>query len=197
MIKVIGKKTTRAFRVLWTLKEVGLEYEHLLLNPGSDEVKAYNPTGKVPVIDDDGHVIADSCAIMQYLADKTGKLTYPAGSLERAKQDSLLFFILDELESLLWTAAKHTFILPEDKRVPGLKDTLRWEFARAEGILVGRMDPDGPYIMGGKMTVPDILLTHIGRWAEAAKFEIGQPKLQEYLKRMRANENYRALMEQD
>ena len=43
--------------------------------------------------------LRDIVAICQFLADKHGKLTYPAGSLARAKQDSFTQFAMDDVES--------------------------------------------------------------------------------------------------
>ena len=70
-------------------------------------------------------VISDSMAILTYLADKHKKLTYPAGTKERAQQDSLTFAINDEIDSILWMSARHDFILPEDKRIKGINKSLR------------------------------------------------------------------------
>ena len=84
--------------------------------------RALNPLGKVPVLRDDAHTFTDSTAIMTYLADKHGQLTFPAGSPKRAVQDGHTGFLLDEFDACLWTAARHSFVLPEEKRVPAVKD---------------------------------------------------------------------------
>jgi glutathione S-transferase len=168
-------------RVLWALHELGLEYEHDTAGAQTAEARAANVSGKVPSLDVDGTIINDSTAIMTYLADKHGGLTYPAGTLERAKQDSFTQFILDELDAVLWTAARHTFVLPEDKRIEGIKDTLRWEFARSLNILESRMG-DGPNLMGEMFTIPDIILTHIGGWARVSNFDVPDGKLRDYFR---------------
>ena len=90
-------------------------------------------------------------------------------------------FILDELDAVLWTAARHTFVLPEDKRVKNIKETLRWEFAKSLNILEARM-VEGPNLMGKKFTIPDIILTHIGGWARVAKFNVPDGKLRDYFR---------------
>lgn len=184
MYKVIGSVKSRTFRVLWILEELGLPYEHVPASPRSEHVVAVNPSGKVPVLIDEGVPITDSTAIIQYLADKHGALTHAAGSLDRARQDSLTQFLLDEFDAALWMAARHSFILPTELRHAGIKDSLRWEFARSQRTLVGRMGA-GPFLMGAAMTVPDIILTHCGNWAETAKFPITEDRLAEYLAGMR------------
>ncbi len=181
---VIGSSKTRAFRVLWLLEELGLTYEHLPLRAASDEVRPFNPSGKVPVLLVDGTVLTDSTAILTYLADRHGQFTFPAGSLDRARQDGFTGLILDEFEGLLWTSSRHSFILPEELRLPAIKPSLKWEFARNLARLAGRFD--GPYLMGEQMTVADVVLTHCLVWAEVAKFPQEEPKFADYLARMRA-----------
>ena len=157
--------------------------------PQSPGVAEFNPAGKVPVLIVDNTPVTDSTAILQFLADRHGQFTHPAGSLERARQDSLTQFLLDEFDAALWMAARHTFVLPEHLRQAAIKDTLRWEFERSQHVLVHRMG-EGPFIMGDAMTVPDIILTHCLTWALAAKFPVVEHRLTEYLDRMRARPAY-------
>ena len=182
MYKVIGNTNTRTLRVLWAMNEIGLKYEHVQVNAQSVDAKKFNISGKVPTLDANGVNIADSTAIVTYLADKYNQLTFPAGTIERAQQDSFTQFILDELDSILWTAARHSFVLPKEMRVSELKDTLRWEFARSLKILESRMG-SGPNVMGEEFTIPDIILTHVGGWARVAKFDIPDGKLRDYFRR--------------
>ena len=189
MYKVLGTANTRAFRVMWMLEELDQPYDHVPAAPQSDGVVAFNPSGKVPVLIEDGTPITDSTAIIQYLSDRHGALTHKAGTIERARQDSLTQFLLDEFDAVLWTAARHTFVLPEELRVSAIKDTLRWEFQRSQQILKQRVG-NGPYLMGEVMTVPDIILTHCLGWAQAARFPLMDCWDQNYLVKMRARPAY-------
>jgi glutathione S-transferase len=185
MYTVIGSAASRAFRVLWMLEELGLPYDHQPAPPRSDAVRALNPAGKIPVLVADGEALTDSVAIMQFLADRHGRFTHPCGTLERARQDGLTHMILDEMDACLWTAARHSFVLPEERRVPEVKASLRWEFERACARLSERLGA-GPFLMGAEMTVPDFLLAHCGRWARKARFDIADPALERWLDRMAA-----------
>ncbi len=185
MYTVIGRTNSRATRVLWMLEELGQPYEHVPAAPRSEGVVSFNPAGKVPVLIEDGTPITDSTAIIQYLADKHGALTYPAGTLDRARQDSLTQFLLDEFDAALWMAARHSFVLPEELRQSAIKASLIWEFTNSQKTLVHRMG-EGPFLMGQSMTVPDIILTHCGIWAKVARFPIHEPRLSAYLERMTA-----------
>ncbi|MBA4490720.1 glutathione S-transferase family protein [Paracoccus sp. S1E-3] len=189
MYKVLGTANTRAFRVMWMLEELGQPYDQVPAAPQSGRVVAFNPSGKVPVLIDEGTPITDSTAIIQYLADRHGALTHKAGTIERARQDSLTQFLLDEFDAVLWTAARHTFVLPEELRVSAIKDTLRWEFQRSQQILKQRVG-NGPFLMGAVMTVPDIILTHCLGWAHAARFPLMDCWDEKYLVKMRARPAY-------
>jgi glutathione S-transferase len=183
MLTVYGAVRTRTLRVLWLLEELGLDFAHVPAPPRSAEVRALNPSGKVPVLVVNGTALTDSTAILQFLADREGRFTHPAGTIDRARQDSLTQFLLDEIEGPLWAASRHSFILPEELRIPAIKDTLRWEFARSLAVLATRTVPGG-FLCGPGMTVPDVILTHCGIWAEAAKFPITEPVVADYLARM-------------
>ncbi len=184
MYEVIGTRASRTLRVLWMLEEIGQPYTHLPAGPRSDEARAANPSGKVPALRVEGDVITDSVAIMTYLGDHHGALTYPAGTILRARQDALTFQIIDDVDALLWTAARHGFILPEEHRVEAIKPSLKWEFARNISRLSKAIK--GPFLMGDQMTIPDILLTHCLRWAATAKFPAPDANLAEFQARMEA-----------
>jgi len=190
MYTVYGNLQTRTFRVLWLLEELGLPYEHVNAAPRSDETRVVNPAGKVPVLVAEGIALTDSVAIMSFLADRHEKLTHPCGSIERARQDGFTYFINDELDAVLWTAARHSFVLPKEKRVPQIKESLKWEFARSVDELMRRMG-DGPYLMGEMMTVPDVLAAHCANWAHAAGFPLENEAFNAYVKRMRSRDAFK------
>ncbi|MCL4188881.1 MAG: glutathione S-transferase family protein [Rhodobacteraceae bacterium] len=192
-VTVVGTVRSRAFRVLWLLEEAGLPHVHVPAYPRSAEAVAANPAGKVPVLLAEGAAITDSTAILHYLADRHGLLTHPAGTLARARQDSLTHFLLDELDSVLWTAARHSFVLPAEWRVPEVKASLRWEFDQSLGRLAGRLGP-GPFLAGEAITVPDIIAGHCLHWAAAARFPAGPAPVQSYAARLAARPAWAAVM---
>lgn len=194
MYKVYGGKKNRSFRVLWALEELELPYELITASPRSDEIVAMNPSGKVPCFKDGEDVLTDSVAIIQYLADKHGALTFPAGTIKRGQQDGLMQFANDEMDANVWVAARHGFILPEDKRVPAIKPVLRWEFSRSMKILAERLG-DNQFLMGDTFTVADIIAAHTGTWARLAKFETGQPVVEDYIDRCIARPAYKRATE--
>ncbi len=190
MYQVIGPIRTRTLRVLWTLEELGQDYTHTAAAPHAEQVVTFNPAGKVPVLVSGGVPITDSIAIMTYLSDKHGALTHAPGTIARARQDSLTHFLSDELDQVLWMASRHSFILPENMRLPEIKESLRWEFARNLKRLVARMAEDGPFLMGAEMTIADIVLAHCLIWAENAKFPVEEDRLLAFRDLMQARPAY-------
>ena len=91
MIIVHHLENSRSQRVLWLLEELELEYriKQYERDPatmlGPDSLKKVHPLGKSPVIQDQGRVIAESGAIIEYLIDQygDGRLIPPPGSDER------------------------------------------------------------------------------------------------------------------
>ena len=186
MYTVIGTPKTRGFRVIWMLEELGESYDVQPCGPHADEINAVNPSGKVPALKDGTEIVIDSVAICQYLADKHQKFTAPAGTIERAKQDSITHFALDEVDAILWTNARHSFVLPEQRRVEAVKDTCKWEFERSMSVLAERLG-DNAYVMGSEFTVPDLILGHCAGWAmNTPGWELPEGKLGDYFKRVRS-----------
>ena len=190
MYEVIGAIRSRTRRVLWMLEEIGATYTRNAASARSDEVRAINPTGKIPALIVEGTVLTDSTAIVQFLADRHAKFTFETGTLERAQQDGFTQRILDEFDSILWMAGRHDHYLPEDERIPEVRNTVAKELARNMAALAPDLDGED-FLMGGVMTVPDLILAHCLDWAKSAGFEISEPILQDYAKRLRSRDAYR------
>ena len=69
---------SRSQRILWLLEELGADYEIVAYQRDSEtnlappELLGVHPLGKSPVIEDDGRMIAESGAIIEYLCAKHG-----------------------------------------------------------------------------------------------------------------------------
>jgi glutathione S-transferase len=100
MIAVHHLNNSRSQRVLWLLEELGLPYEikpyrrdaKTMLAP--PELRAVHPLGKSPVITDGGLTLAESGAIVEYLADKygQGRLSPAPGAAERVRYTYWMHF---------------------------------------------------------------------------------------------------------
>ena len=189
MYTVLGSTKNRTLRVIWTLEELGVTYNQVVGDPGSAEVKALNPTGKVPALIVESEVFPDSIAIMTFLSDHHSALTFPAGSVERLRMDGHIQFLLEEFDNLLWVAAKNSFINPVDHRTPEVKPVLKWEFERSLQRLEERLL--GEFLMGDAFTIADILAVHCLNWAFTAKFPDASEALKAYAKRCRGRDAYK------
>ena len=74
-----GRGETKDLWAQWALEETGLPYrvhalDHTAGELEGDAYRRISPFRQVPVIDDDGFVVAESAAIVLYLAEKSGKL---------------------------------------------------------------------------------------------------------------------------
>jgi len=74
-----GHGETKDLRVQWALEEVGLPYRFHALDQtagdlDSESFARLSPFHQIPVIDDDGFVLAESIAILLYVAEKAGRL---------------------------------------------------------------------------------------------------------------------------
>ena len=78
MITLHHLETSRSQRVLWLLEEMGLPYEMVRYQRdpktrlAPPALKAIHPLGKSPVITDGGITVAESGAILEYLAETYG-----------------------------------------------------------------------------------------------------------------------------
>lgn len=189
MYTVIGSPKTRAFRVMWMLEELGQPYDIDPTPPQHKKLEAINPSLKVPILKDGGDYVIDSVAICQYLADKHHAMTFAAGTILRGRQDSFTQFAVDDVESALWQAAKHTFALPPEYRVADVKRACVFDFERAMKALSARL-ADKTYVMGDTFTVPDLLLGHCAGWAKAIGWTLPDGNVAEYFARIAVRPAY-------
>ncbi len=93
-IRVHHLNYSRSLRVLWVLEELELDYTIQQWQRDANfrapvEATKVHPLGRFPMVEVDGHVLAESGAILEYFAQREGKLQ-PA---ERAEQLEYAFFM--------------------------------------------------------------------------------------------------------
>jgi len=106
MLKIYGKRQSRAARCLWLLEEMGLPYEQMPVDTqnGDTRTPAYlglNPSGKVPTLDDDGFALRESIAITTYLVEKAETPLWPADVRTRALIQQWSSWAVTDMESPL------------------------------------------------------------------------------------------------
>ncbi|MDP1979134.1 glutathione S-transferase family protein [Undibacterium sp.] len=182
---VIGE--TRDLRIEWALEEIGLPYRvHGLDHTGGEHqgevYSKISPFKLVPAIDDDGFIIAESGAILLYLAEKTGKLI-PTDFEGRMRVVQWCFATLNTVERPMLEillidkfGGEHT----EGRRAEMVKQAQRW-LAGLEHQLEDRV-----WIAGTDFSVADILLTSVLRDIRKTDLIAAYPRLKDYLERAQA-----------
>jgi len=191
MLKLYGLGPTRSLRALWALQELDAQFEFVRVNILAGEnlhpdFLRLNPAGKLPVLVDGDFVLTESAAIVMYLAEKYGdKGLMPTDLKERAKAYRWSLFAVTELEQPLWRIAKHTFLYPEDKRLPEDIALAREEFAAMAAVLDRHMDGRA-FIVGHNITVADCVTAYVLDWGNENGLIDSFPNLKAYLERMYA-----------
>lgn len=165
VIQLYSLPTPNGVKVSIMLEETGLDYEPHLINIGEDETwtpefLSLNPNGKIPAIIDpngpNGEPLGlfESGAIIQYLAEKTGKFL-PADPAKRIEAIQWVYFQMGGLGPILGQLGFfHKFAGKEieDKRP---LDRYRKESKRLLGVLETRLEGRN-WIMGDEYTIADI-----------------------------------------
>ena len=180
---VIGE--TRDLRALWALEETGLPYivhglDYIEGETQTDDYRRISPFNQVPVIDDDGFVVAETGAIVIYIAEKAGMLI-PPDLKGRIRVMQWCCTALSNIEPTLLQiqvidggGEEATGAL----RRPTLVDRAREKFSVLEEQLSNR-----PYLAGNDFTVADILMTTILREVRKTDLIERFPALNDYFGR--------------
>jgi len=190
-MKLYGFGPTRSLRALWGLRELGADFEFVPVKlPAGEhrrpEFLKLNPAGKLPVLVDGDNVVTESAAIVLYLAEKyPEKKLLPTDLKQRSQVYRWIMFAMTELEQPLWRIAKHTFILPEDQRLPQDVALAKADFAAMARVLEAHME-GRQFIVGDRITAADCVTAYLMDWANENKLIDGFSNLRAYLDRMYA-----------
>jgi glutathione S-transferase len=193
-MKLYGFGGTRWLRALWALRELDAEFEFVPVNllageQGRPDFLRINPAGKVPVLVDGDLVLAESAAIVMYLAEKyRDKGLLPTDLKERAQAYRWVMFVVTELEQPLWRITRHTRLYPEDKRLPDDVALASREFVAMATVLDRHME-GRQFIVGERVTVADCVTAYTLDWGNERRLIDHCPQLRAYLERMYARPN--------
>ncbi len=160
MLTLYGAMASRAHRVVWMLKELGLHFEHVptsFLNGSTREPKflALNPNGRVPVLNDSGFVLVESMAINLYLAKKYGSSMAPANLTEDALATQWSFWVVTEVEKPLLFASANRKLFAQEQRDEEQASMAIAKLDRPFKVLDAHLAIH-KYLLGSRFTVADL-----------------------------------------
>lgn len=168
-----------------TAREAGIDLELVKVDGKTKKTAdgadfwAVNPKGYVPALQlDDGQVLTEGPAIVQYLADQKpdANLAPANGTMDRYRLQEMLGYINSEIHktfSPLFTPGTTPEVRAEKEAY------LKKRFAALEKTLAGKS-----YLFGDKFTVADAYLFTVASWAAYVKLDLSDlPNLQAFLKR--------------
>ena len=198
MILVHHLENSRSQRVLWLLEELGLDYEirRYARNPKTMlaplELARVHPLGKSPVIEDQGRVIAETGAIVEYLVEKAeGRLGPPANREAVLRYRHFLHYaegsMMPPLLALL--VVNRLGLLGKPARAP-VRKMLDQHLDWLETELASR-----DWFAGDEFTAADVMMSFP---LEAARARAGlgdeRPNLIDWLERIHARPAYGAAL---
>ncbi|MEM7136294.1 MAG: glutathione S-transferase N-terminal domain-containing protein [Myxococcota bacterium] len=169
-IKVHHLNYSRSLRVLWLLEELGLEYTVQSWERDKDfrapaTAREVHPLGRFPMVEVDGRVLVESGAVLEYFADREGKLR-PADEAEKLEcrlflhyaEGSLMPPLLVNLIFAKMRAAPMPFFVKPIAR--GIADQIDKVYTHPALDLhlgfVERTLSERPYFAGSEFSIADI-----------------------------------------
>ena len=196
-MKVYHVSGSRSVRVIWLCEELGLpcEVETIDFSPAFRATPAWrakNPTGKVPVLDDDGFTIYESGAMVQYILTRygNGRLQPTEGWGEGAKFLQWCWFAEATFARPLGDIMHHTVFKPEAERIPAVVADAR---QRALVCLdaVDAAVADSAYLLGDDFMAADIMMGYTLRLAKrTGVLEDAHPHASAYFARLESRPAY-------
>ncbi len=190
---------SRSQRILWLLEELGLPYEirhyqrDAVTNLAPPELCAIHPLGKSPVIEDDGQVIFESAAIVEYICERHDGAHFVP---ERGSDDHLHY--LEWLHFAEGSAMTPILLNLYVGRLgeggaplrPRIDEQLQSHFQYMEDSLL----PSG-YFVGDGLTGADIMMSFPAEAAVKMGYATDKPKLAAYVADIHARPAYKTALE--
>ena len=194
-----GVGTSRTLRAHWVLHELGLDYEcrPILPRTGETQTQEYtelNPRQKIPLLQDGDFNIAESPAIAAYLSNTYGtreNALIPTEPREYATWLEWCFYAATELDATsLYVMRRHGAL----KHIYGESEVALESAAAYFATQLRHAEQalqDGrPFLVGGRLTTADMLLTTCLAWAVSYRLPI-TPACHAYLERITSRPGYR------
>jgi glutathione S-transferase len=199
MLKVHHLNNSRSQRVLWLLEELALPYEIVpyqrdaQTNLAPESLKTIHPLGKSPVLEDGGHVVIESGAILEYVVRRhgQGRLAPAESSPEWPRYLQLMHYA--EGSAMLPVMLKlYTSRLGEAGAplAPRIQSEIENHFGWLDGLLAS-----SPWFVGREFSAADIQLSFPIQAARMLHGLQKLPNLAGFLERAQARPAYQRALE--
>ena len=183
-----GIGETKDLRAQWALEETGLPYvvhalDHTAGDLDDDAYGRISPFRQVPVIDDDGFVVAESAAVVLYVAEKAGTLI-PGDVQGRTRVVQWCFAAVASVEPTL-VCLDSIDIFDTDKAA----HKVRAEVLKLAGRWLGHVErrlEDREWIACADFTAADIMMAGVLRTIRKSDLMEPFPRIQAYFERCQA-----------
>jgi len=197
-----GVGTSRTLRAHWALHELGLEYDCRPILPRTGETQtpeytARNPRQKIPLLEDGDFRIAESAAIAAYLSDTYGtseNALIPTDPRARATWLEWCFYAATELDATsLYVMRRHGELKHIYGEAPMALESAAAYFAGQLRHAERALQDGRPFLVGGRLTTADLLLTTCLAWAVSYRVPV-TAACRAYLDRIASRPAYRTAL---
>jgi len=198
-ITVHHLENSRSQRILWLLEELHLDYEvrryardpKTMLAP--PDLKRVHPLGKSPLLEDDGLIVAETGAIVEYLVAKAdGRLGAPAHRDDALRYRHFLHYAEGSLMPPL-------LVLLVLARVPLLGKTARKRFLPMATVHLDYVEDQlnqRPWFAGDDFTAADVMMSFPLEAAQSRVDDgVARPAMRTWLARIHERPAYRSALE--
>src|SRR5882757_5262839 len=174
----------RDLRARWALEEAGLPYKTRLLSQGDQDkpdYRALQPFGQVPILEEDGHVLFESGAIVLHIGERSETLL-PKDAGARSRATQWLIAALNSIEPFIMTLAGLDFFYRNEEWSKLARPAAVERVQKRLSALSTSLG-DKPYLDGDRFTAGDLLMATVLRILNHTDIVTSDPRLAAYVER--------------
>ena len=171
MLKLYHCTSARSFRPLWTLEEMSLPYELVMLpfppRVFAKDYLAINPLGTIPTLFDSDMRMTESTGICHYLATRHGPspLAIDVADPDYGRWLNWLYMSDATLTFPQTLVLRYSKLEPPERRLPqAAEDYKKWFLGRLR--IVEQATGESDYLVAGRFTIADIAVGYALMLAE-------------------------------
>jgi len=196
MITLHHLRIGRSLFTVWTLEELGVEYQLEVYHRdpqtfrASDDLKSIHPLGKSPVIEDGDLVLAESGAITSYLLEKYDSQNQFSPSRSDLPAWATFTQWLHYPEASVFVSLLIKMLMLRSEQAHDLLENYsNTEITRQLDHIAAQLG-DSPYILGQHFSAADFGISYVISLADRLGQLEAYPQLKAYLQRNQARPAY-------